>query len=1094
MIQFQEFLQSEYPGFASFIDTIIKPIFGDGFAPVEQIDDLIDCFENDPEELEYYDLIANSQDNAVKKLAEESGLERILKLGTIHVKGDPRPIHVYDITVSNRRQLSRNRKGIQQLITRILNNQSGAFMLFHYNDEKWEWRFSYKFVGKDKEDSTSSKRYTYLLGRGQSCKTAALRFQALYKKGGKIAIEDITDAFAVEALSKEFFGKYKAQYEKFCQFVYDHKTEREWFGDEFMTWEDKHVRDYVKKLLGRIVFLHFLQKKGWLGATDADWTNGPQDFMSLLFDKASEEQKDNFLDDILEPLFSCLDTPLDERNDVFDTKVEGLRSVRVPFLGGLFERDEQDKADSVFPKELFEGLFEFLGEYNFTIDENDPDDAEVGVDPEMLGRIFENLLEDNKDKGAFYTPKEIVQYMCRESLIAYLQTDVTDEATREALRQFVTSHDVSVLGGRDSALALNVSQCLKDVKICDPAIGSGAFPMGLLNELFLCRGVIEDFSNAADIKRHIIQENIYGVDIEKGAVEIARLRFWLSLITDADKPDALPNLDFKIMQGNSLLEQYKGFDLSRIMNSNNKAVGNIQMTLFEDSVDVLRRQLISLRKAYYEAKKSSEKQALRTHMRDIVQQQIDVQGYNIDLTQHDIAATAEFFLWHTWFADVLTDKKDAKGKTIKGSGGFDIVIGNPPYIQLQSMLEMSAVYKDAKFETYNKTGDIYCLFVEQGFNLLRKNGILTYIIPNKWMQAGYGQQLREYLAKRRILNIVDFGDVQLFENATTYTCIPLLQQAKPCKTFIASYMKSADISTIPEYSSTFDTKDFGKDAWVLSSSGELKLINKLKKKYPTLKVYSKGEAYRGVLSGLSEAFLVGTDVYNGLIDNNAAAQNKIVPFLLGRDIKPYASPTPNKYMILFEKGFTKQQYGENFSEDAAWDYIKEDYPSIANWLEPFTEKGRKRGDKGDYWWELRACDYYDEFAKPKIMYQAFQVKPNFIYDDTGCYCNNSMWILPTDNKALLGLLNSKMGWWLISKFCSQIQNGYQLIWKYFGQIPIALEEKKQQPIISLVDRILSAKKANPQADTTAEEHEIDRLVYALYGLTEEEIAIVEGTK
>ena len=203
-------------------------------------------------------------------------------------------------------------------------------------------------------------------------------------------------------------------------------------------------------------------------------------------------------------------------------------------------------------------LLDFFASYNFTIDENDPDDAEVGVDPEMLGRIFENLLEDNKDKGAFYTPKEIVSYMCRESLIAYLQTGIDDEPTKEAIRQFVTTHQVQ------EHLPENTDQLLKDVKICDPAIGSGAFPMGLLKELFLCRTALEGISQhqAAEIKKHIIQQNVYGVDIERGAVDIARLRFWLSLIVDEETPQALPNLDFKIMQGNSLLEQYKGVDLS----------------------------------------------------------------------------------------------------------------------------------------------------------------------------------------------------------------------------------------------------------------------------------------------------------------------------------------------------------------------------------------------------------------------------------------------------------------------------------------------------------------------------------------------------
>lgn len=233
----------------------------------------------------------------------------------------------------------------------------------------------------------------------------------------------------------------------------------------------------------------------------------------------------------------------------------------MPYLnGGLFEKDEYDKTKFPLPAKYMKCLLDFFASYNFTIDENDPDDAEIGVDPEMLGRIFENLLEDNKDKGAFYTPKEIVQYMCRESLIAYLQTDVAEDV-KSQIREFVTTNNASDLS---SELSVSIDKKLKAVKICDPAIGSGAFPMGLLRELYACRKAIEgiDDETAVRIKTEIIQNNIYGVDIEKGAVDIARLRFWLALIVDEKSPHALPNMDFKIMQGNSLLEQYEGIDLS----------------------------------------------------------------------------------------------------------------------------------------------------------------------------------------------------------------------------------------------------------------------------------------------------------------------------------------------------------------------------------------------------------------------------------------------------------------------------------------------------------------------------------------------------
>ena len=371
-----------------------------------------------------------------------------------------------------------------------------------------------------------------------------------------------------------------------------------------------------------------------------------------------------------------LDRNRSDQGDLYDTKVEGFRNCRIPYLnGGLFERDILDKKPSHFPASYFNGLLTMLSQYNFTIDENDPNDAEVGVDPEMLGRIFENLLEDNKDKGAFYTPKEIVQYMCRESLIAYLQTDMREE-DKECIRQFVTTHDASQLG----ELKEYIDQKLYDVKICDPAIGSGAFPMGLLRELFFCRSAIEPniVENAANIKRHIIQNNIYGVDIERGAVDIARLRFWLSLIVDEKSPEALPNLDFKIMQGNSLLEQYKGVDLSTM--TEKKIGAGESLTFFDSMLDVYRKNLRDKLTEYYACPEHDKKMQLRKDIADIVKQELVEQGIHIDFEDMDLSANSQFFLWHTWFHDVFSRRKDAydnpgyigvKHRTRYGSHPFD---------------------------------------------------------------------------------------------------------------------------------------------------------------------------------------------------------------------------------------------------------------------------------------------------------------------------------------------------------------------------------------------------------------------------------------
>ena len=688
---------------------------------------------------------------------------------------------------------------IQRLIRAVMDQFSCAFMLFHYEDDtRWDWRFTYCRKSGNKEESTDSKRYTFLLGPGQSCRTATDNFIALYDKRNSLEIKDIENAFNVEALSKEFFGKYKAQYEAFVNYMVDPTNGmRQHFidtgfdhtgmaADKIRDREEKPIRDYVKKLLGRIVFLHFLQKKGWLGVpASKEWGEGDRDFMLNIFKNANERQKENFLDDILEDLFTeGLDRNRSDQGDLYDTKVEGFRNCRIPYLnGGLFERDILDKKPSHFPASYFNGLLTMLSQYNFTIDENDPNDAEVGVDPEMLGRIFENLLEDNKDKGAFYTPKEIVQYMCRESLIAYLQTDMREE-DKECIRQFVTTHDASQLG----ELKEYIDQKLYDVKICDPAIGSGAFPMGLLRELFFCRSAIEPniVENAANIKRHIIQNNIYGVDIERGAVDIARLRFWLSLIVDEKSPEALPNLDFKIMQGNSLLEQYKGVDLSTM--TEKKIGAGESLTFFDSMLDVYRKNLRDKLTEYYACPEHDKKMQLRKDIADIVKQELVEQGIHIDFEDMDLSANSQFFLWHTWFHDVFSRPSKK---------GFDIVIGNPPYGAKYDN-QTKRYYKNTYVTANSIRGlqkgslDTYTLFIELGYNLLRKNGSFAYIVPISLTSSDSLTGVHRLLMGNCDTIYISSYAVRpkpVFENAVVNTSILLFKKTEtPCQYLFSTKM------------------------------------------------------------------------------------------------------------------------------------------------------------------------------------------------------------------------------------------------------------------------------------------------------------------
>ena len=557
----KQFLQQPYPGKAAFLRHVLEPLFG-----AENVHDTFDepLLDRHPHLL---------------SMARTTGIRAITRMA--HVDLGVEPLDIFDVAVSDRVCMSRNRVGVQQLVRRIMDTYTGAFLLIHYEDRpEWEWRFTFCHKTHDAASGTSARRFTFLLGPGQACRTAAENFGQLIDRrtddpDAELYIDDLRQAFSVEALSREFFARYKAHYQAFVDFMVSDAPMRQDFTGtpqpadtpEARHREEKPIRDYVKKLLGRIVFLHFLQKKRWLGVPlGAPWGEGPADFLHRLFHAADADQQADFLDGTLEPLFDRgLDTDRRAEGDAYDTGIAAIGTVRIPWLsGGLFERDRLDRLPSRFPPQLFRDLFEMLAEYNFTVDENDPDDAEVGVDPEMLGRIFENLLENNNDTGAFYTPKEVVRYMCRESLLAHLVATLPG-VDAHTLRALVESHNVEQL---PAPLAEKIDRALADVKICDPAIGSGAFPMGLLRLLFACRTaltpLLESQRTAADLKRHIIRHNIYGVDIERGAVDIARLRFWLALVVDAPEPLPLPHLDYKIMQGDSLLERIADVDLSHI--------------------------------------------------------------------------------------------------------------------------------------------------------------------------------------------------------------------------------------------------------------------------------------------------------------------------------------------------------------------------------------------------------------------------------------------------------------------------------------------------------------------------------------------------
>lgn len=1063
------------------MENIVFPIFGE-----ERFEDMYDVDALDNEDLQ--------------AMAQRTGIKSAILYGLVQI--GTTEIYIYDVTVSDRVMMRRNRVGIQQLIRKIMETYTSAFIIFHYEDsESWDWRFS--FCQKDDKEVTEAKRYTFLLGPDQSCRTAAENFQKLINKHGDINRDDIVQAFDVAALSDEFFGKYKAQYEKFCNYIYDNCEDESLFGYEFAEWDEKLIRDYVKKLLGRIVFLHFLQKKGWLGVPlDGEWGDGDKQFMKHLFEASSQKQKDNYLDCVLEPLFAEALNTL-RTDDIFDLKVKGFRNIRIPYLnGGLFERDMLDEPKSTFPASYFDDLFEFFYQYNFTIDENDPNDAEVGIDPEMLGRIFENLLEDNKDKGAFYTPKEIVQYMCRESLIAYLTTCVmkkqgenhkTEDEIKESVRQLLNKPE-DIVPRMNKKHLEDFDSYIRNVKICDPAIGSGAFPMGLLNELVRCRVFINAWAkdekgnllegDYAALKTEIISNNIYGVDIEKGAIDIARLRFWLSIIVDEQTPHVLPNFDYKFMQGNSLIPTFDG----KFINLDTTSQSHINVVAMKKE----KQHLYELKQKYYKAE-GEDKHELNVQIKDTILKLIsrqlgyesrawylhnavqttldfgEVSSMSFDKVRQSLPADKlesielaetlhaklndksipvtersqidiHFFDWRIMFTEVFDN----------GSDGFDIVIGNPPYIDSETMSKKMALLREIynnNYECARGNWDIFVVFVELGIKLLNKDGIFCNIIPNKLIAAKYAVAIRTRIAETTLIEIRDYSKVDVFVNAAVYPITILLRK---------------DITPV---TSTFAIMDD------IIKVNQINRINSIE--------LSDNEYW--------DMFFVDKASFDIVSKINIHARMNSLPItILG------AATVADAYQI---KNMVKEQDGD----DDGFKLIN------SGTIDPFTSL-----------WGLRCCRYIkNSYLRPIVPFSELQEYSEVRYVQSksskivvasmttrfeACLDIEGKFIAGKSTTIILGdinilyfliaIINSKLAsFWLNIVFNSLKMSG--------GAINIGKNELSRLPIPPIDEQISEKIKTITNKETQSGSiecviKEIDQLVYQLYGLTDEEIAIVEG--
>lgn len=749
-------------------------------------------------------------------------------LGSYDANGDL--VGIYEVELSNSNALNRARVAQRNLIANQLknSNHSSALVSFFVENTN-EWRFSYvkseiliddssvrlKFI----EELTPARRQSFIAGPNEGTHTAKKQILPSLYSDDYPKLKDIEQIFQIESVNDDFYDQYKELFLRLTEYLEESIRKDEIIAKDF---EDKEVlpSDFAKKTLGQFVFLYFIQRKGWIKNKD-----NPSNIFSFnkLFD-TRQSYGDNFFNDVMEPIFYESLAKKDPNYDLYPV----LKSFDFPYLnGGLFEplrgydwqKTNLKIPDSFFKNEnktkegdFGDGLLDVFNRFNFTVYENDSLEQDIAVDPEMLGKVFENLLEEEKreENGAFYTPRPIVQYMCQESLTEYLAKELADEISPDILSIFIKNHatlqisdfnetELSVIAEN----AIDLDQLLADVSVCDPAVGSGAFPMGMLIEIVGARLTLQPFlskkQSIHELKLHTIRQSLYGVDIDPSAVEIARLRFWLSLIIEEDQPTPLPNLEHKLMQGNSLISSYQGIELFNEKFLADEDNRQTKLDVIDEEVSILQNDL----KVGFNTIAISRVKAIKKRLISLEKQKIKIQkeGKNIPVTemlfesddvlskvkkQVDLLQSkiSEFLLldenkkkedlkkeiddlkWSLIEKSVDNNQKakeflELKNKSIKPffiwklefpeifkqNDGFDIVIGNPPYIDSETMVkkglikEREFIRKNYKFVSGN--WDIYIAFFERGLGLLKENGDLIFITPDKWISKNFGLNFRK---------------------------------------------------------------------------------------------------------------------------------------------------------------------------------------------------------------------------------------------------------------------------------------------------------------------------------------------------------------
>jgi len=1047
---------------------------------------------------------------------------------------DNQQIAIYEVQLTHHIHIEHNKATLRNLLVKDWRNSgfAGAFMLC-YRSDKSVLRFSYvsenyRFDENQqyKKFATDTKRYTYLLGEGRACRTANERFVQL--RDSAQTLDDVTRAFSVEALTKQFYNEL---FDWYSWAVSDETGV--YFPNNVNTVADdrENIETKVIRLITRVMFVWFIKQKDLVPGKlfDVEFLKGVlKDFNPM------DAANGNYYNAILQNLFfatlnrAIVDEDGNKRSfaylkgrdiknlyryaEMFSISEQEVIDMfsSVPFLnGGLFEcLDKTKQIDGVevaynydgfsrndkrfangryrnrafIPNILFfepkKGVFSILSRYNFTIEENTPDDQQVALDPELLGKVFENLLgaynpetreTARNQSGSFYTPREIVNYMVDESLISYLGDN---EVVRSVFEDNFVRKD------EDEDAYKEITQKLKAIKVLDPACGSGAFPMGMLNRIvdILRKLNVED--NVYQLKLHVIENCIYGCDIQSIAAQITKLRFFISLICDCDKDlskpnfgmPTLPNLETKFVSADSLIK------IKKVLTRD----------LFEDPrIEETKNKLKEIRHKHFNAKTASRKATLRKKDEQLRLQLAELLKGS-EVKPEDAVQLAK---WNPYDQNEVSPFFDPEWMFgIKD--GFDIVIGNPPYVQLQNNGGALAMkYENQEFKTFARTGDEYCLFYERGWQLLKEGGHLCFITSNKWMRAGYGEKTRAFFAKNtNPMLLIDFAGVKIFDSATVDTNILLFGKERNQKKTICAVTSKENKDSVKNLSnfirqeSSASVCEFSDShSWVILSPIE----QSIKKKIETVGVPLKDwniKIYRGVLTGCNEAFIISTEKRDEILANCKTDDERnrtaelIRPILRGRDIKRYGYNWANLWLINTHNGIRGKLERVHI----------EDYPAIKTHLDQYWDRISKRADKGDTPYNLRNCAYLEDFSKPKVLWKRVGSILRFCYNDNEALgLDSTCFAIGNNIEFVCCVLNTPMGHYLL-KDAPKTGTGDLLI-SVQAVEPIKLPSVTHELNIEF-KRLLEMMIANCSDDI---ENEISQKIFNLYGLSHEEQRYIE---